>query len=220
MSLISRIIAGSPDGNTFTTPPIDTTNANLLIAAISYFTSVTPTLSDSFTNTWNGLTAKSSVNATSRLFYAFPATAGINHTFTLTGTAFFGSIAVLALSDALSSPFDVENGAFFENVGGITPGDITTNFSNELIVTALAHDPGISNLVIDTGFSILTSLGYVNAAHQGIALATHTQEVASFQVGPNWNWTGSVGAASVIAAFKATLSNPKPFGFVVDAKKV
>lgn len=197
-------MAASSDGNTFTSAGIDTSGADLLVVAASWFTSVEPALSDSLGNTWTPLTQHSIAAAIeARLFYVRPgANVGSGHTFTLTETGFYGVLGVLALSGSVASPFDVENGATVDPGTSLQTGSVTPTEDNELIVAVMGLDAVGSNIAIDGGFTLQHSVDYVNAQHQAFGLATLIQTTAT-AANPTWSWTNSVRSAVGIASFKA-----------------
>jgi RHS repeat-associated protein len=84
---------------------IDTTGATFIIAAVSYNTGLTPTITDSKGNTWTPLTASTVTGTVSeRLYYAANPVVGTGYTFSNTATSNFSSICVAAgtIYDALS----------------------------------------------------------------------------------------------------------------------
>ena len=111
--------AGTQNG--VTSNAIDTTGANLIVLAVSYYGGLGNTLiagevSDSKGNTWTALTNRGSNNAGNvRLFYCSNPTVGSGHTFTASdsgGGGTYPSLFAIALSGAkTSSPFDLENGS-------------------------------------------------------------------------------------------------------------
>jgi hypothetical protein len=210
--LITHTAKGSPDGNTFTTDGIDTSRANLIIVAVgSYEAAAEPAISDSYGNDWSNaaLTAQS-LPGTGRIrfFYIWGrsenpgAIGGPGHTFTLTGTGFFGSVAVVAYAGAASHPFDVQNGATTASGTSLQPGSVTPTRNNELVVTALGFQ-AVATTNIDSGYSIQETVGFSAGVHSGLSIATRVQTTA-VATNPTWGWSVTTEGEAVIATFRAS----------------
>lgn len=225
VQLIAR--TGSSGASTYTTPSMDTTGASLLVLVVSYVATVTPTISDSKSNTWTALTAKSvSGQQSSRIYYAANPTVGSGHTFTVTGSSILSTGIAFAFSGiTASSPFDQENGASLAGSGTtLSCGSITPSVNGELIIAGfssgassatlgqVAIDPRVTSVMagattIDTvgGVSYMCSVAF---GIQGTAAA----------INPQWVLTGTginANATAVIASFKpsATVSGGGAFAF-------
>jgi hypothetical protein len=202
LSLIAHGLGSGADNPTVSA--IDTTGANLLVAAISQYNgSGVGTLSDSKSNTWTALTAKvGAAEAYNRLFYCASPIVGSGHTFTYNNTGLFGAIAVQAWSNANVSPFDLQNGNTAASGLTVQPGSVTPNQINSVIITAVC--PGgaaTSGYSIDGGFTVSDSVN-TGPGVEGLAMAYLVQGAAA-AVNPNWSWTGSSNdAAATIAVFK------------------
>ncbi len=94
--------AGSGSG---TTSAVDTTGADLLVAAVAYFDGA-GTVTDSKGNTWTGLTpATPGSGRACRLLYCVPTSVGGGHTFSTPSG--FGGLCVSAWSGVdTATPFD------------------------------------------------------------------------------------------------------------------
>lgn len=131
-------------GATATTPAIDTTGANFLIASVNMFSGSggPPTVTDSFGNTWVNIPwVNSQQNGKPAFYYAFNATVGAGHTFTVTGAD--GAICVMAFSGVQSSSDPLESAndtaaisgqATYQATAAITPAS-----AGDLVVTAIGN---------------------------------------------------------------------------------
>jgi hypothetical protein len=197
--------------NTFTTPAIDTTGANLLVVFVVRHYGFSPTFSDSKGNSWTKLSDNATTGGTGAFFYCFNPTVGSGHTFTLTGTS-YGDIAVQAWSGAVSSPFDVEH---VSNTTGtsLATGSVSPNVDGELIVAGLSIN--VTNTYnIDSSFTISDQIPFSSGSYYGIA-AAYLVQTTKGAVNPTWSWTNSAAAAAAIACFKPSsgTSGGSPFIF-------
>lgn len=212
-ALIANAAAGSTAGNTITTSGVDTSGANFLVCAVSWHQpGGVPTISDSKSNSYTGLTITTSgTNLRTQLHYVANATVGTSHTFTSTGTLNYSSIACLAFSGGkTTSPFDVQNGLTQTTGSSIQPGSITPSENNELVIAAFANETAnvSGELSVNGGFTILGNIGWHSSGqeHQGIAISYLIQTTAA-AANPTFSWsTGTVNQA-VIASFKAAVSD-------------
>lgn len=206
-TLLNHTAASGANGST--TPAINTTGADLIVIAVSSFsTNPEPVLSDSKGNIWTPLTLQVSGNPQIRLWYVRGGTFGLAHTFTLTGVASFSALAVQVFSGSLANPFDVESGNSQGASNGNFPGPLTPNFANSLLVT------GISNTDLTFSADVLITLGYtitdvissVNGVNFAVAIAYLIQVGAPSSSNPLWGWVNVVANAARIASFKPALS--------------
>lgn len=192
-------------GNTFTSGPMDSSGTTLLVAAVSHITSVSPTLSDSKSNTWALI--RSQVFGTSGfqldLYYVKNPTVGTGHTFTLTGSAFFGSVAALACSGTdTTANVDQQNGtdgAQGQTYSTFQPGSVTPSVNNEVVVTGLASD---TTYTIDGGYTITDQFPVAGGAAYGVAIAYLVQTTAT-ATNPTWTISTASATTASIATFKA-----------------
>lgn len=182
------------------TGAIDTTGASLIVAAISGFGgSGFPTITDSKSNTWTGLTAQGFSGTLMKMFYTVPSSVGSGHTFT-PGTASFPAICVAAFSGVHATPFDQENGATGSG-GSVSTGSVTPSEDNELVITGLGWYPA-GAVSINGGFTISDQENYAAGVNIGAALAYLIQTSAA-AANPAWSHAGFTDAAVAIATFKA-----------------
>jgi len=143
-------------------------------------------------NTGNGFGSQGNI-----IYYAANPTTSSSHTFT--ETTWYQGFCVQAFSGiATSSPFDAQNS------GALSPGSVTPNFNNELIVTGLANYCGGATGINDS-FTIPASngqIGCVDNKYYGVAMAYLVQTTAA-AVSPTWTTNASNAYTSNIATFKA-----------------
>lgn len=213
IALVVKGTAQSSDTNSVTSSGIDTTGANLLVVAVSWYAGngvESVTVSDSNSNTWTSLTKATNVssggNQRLQFFYAKNATVGASHTFTASGTAFYPAVHISAWSGAdTSSPFDQESVSSVQNLATIQPGSITPSAVNELVVTAQAHTNSIGTpMTIDSGFSSPDEVDRISTSLEiSWAYIIETSIVAK---NPTWSTpaAGTTDMVAAIASFKVS----------------
>jgi hypothetical protein len=196
-----------------TTPPIDTTGSDLIVADVTFFANPpgagcsTPNVfGDSKGNTWS--TAKTvQNNGTSdgqlNLLYVQAPTVGSGHTFNFNKEC-FSSIYVLAFSGSVTSPLDVTNsGSNASTETSQASGSILPTQNGDLIITGLMG----SGLV--SGISVDSSIIQANAAGGGTPNENYTTGLGYFAqstaatINPTWSWTTARSAAAAVASFKS-----------------
>lgn len=210
--LLVKDAAASSNGSSVTTAGVDTTGANLIIVALSSNTAnLEPTLSDSNSNAWTGLTAYAGSGCRIRLFYTYAPVVGAAHTFTASGVAVsVPSIHVMAFDGAASSPFDQENGANAASGTTLSTGSVTPTQDNEIIVSAGgnsfsgAQTLGVSgaNSAITASFELAGSQHFFSAAAYGLQGSAAAENWT-------WSWFSSGGSEPVaaIATFKTVATS-------------
>lgn len=203
VTLLTHTGAGGLN-NDVTTSPIDTTGATLLVIVEGRAGAVvTPT--DSKGNTWTKLNTVTGV-AISAIYYSANPTVGTGHTFTVTGSGNFPALTVAAFSGVVAvSPFDQQSVGDTGTVTSIQPHSVTPSENNELIVTGLEISGVVGSLAVDSSFTIIDNIPFVNSNSFGVALAYLVQGTAA-AVNPTWSWTTSTNVACTIATFKASAS--------------
>ena len=187
-----------------TTGAIDTTGADLLVVAYVFDYRVSPSVLDSKSNTWTGLTSKAGNNAGAvKLYYVKNPIVGSGHTVTLgaAGGAFYGAAYFAAFRGAdLTAPFDVENGA---NSNGTTiqPGGISPTLGGELVISAMAMNV-TGAPTVDASMNLLDNNGLAPGTYYGGGMAYWIQSTAA-AINPVWTVGSSAANACVIASFKA-----------------
>jgi hypothetical protein len=203
IALVTKVEAAG--ASNVTSGAIDTTGANLLVMVVSsYSGGPAPTVSDSKSNSWTGLTAKSSGFGYSRIFYSVPSSVGTSHTFTVSGAGVYTWFSAMSFSGAhATTPYDAENGATTGGAESLATGSVTPSEDNCLVVAALGSGgTGTYTFSIDGSFSVQDQASYVGGNNMPGASATLIQTTAA-AANPSWSWTGSVAAAATIASFKS-----------------
>jgi hypothetical protein len=135
--------------------PIDTTGANFLVLVST--NADTPSVSDSKSNTWHPLTNWGSGGNHARMWYAWNATTGTSHTFTVTGagSSYYGTFGVMAFSNVKisSDPFQAGTDVTL-TVNPVSSGTITTPSGANVVITAVATtDSDVTTWTVDSGFA-------------------------------------------------------------------
>lgn len=191
---IAHTVAQSLTTNTIISSAIDTTGADTLFVEVSWYDGLggTAVLTDSKSNTWNAMTARTnSGTGTSRsqFYYAKNATVGSGHTFTVTSTSAYPGVAVAAFSGGdLSAPYDSTAGESVGYSGGssvVNPGSLTPTNDNSICIVTLQNQSGTNTPSIDGGFTISDYAGRVaNGLGVGLAYLVQTSKAAS---NPQWS---------------------------------
>lgn len=169
----SSIVPGSTDPRT--TPPIDTTNADLLIVAVGG----TGIPTDTYSNSWAQIAVPGSM-----LMYHAQGGVGPGHSVTASA-GLYGPVLFAAFSGATVAALDQWD-----------PSTITPTVPDALIISAAYS---AATLVGIGGLKIIDSLPYVGAVTNAIAMAWGAQPVPS-TITPLWVPTPSLG--TVFASFK------------------
>lgn len=204
IALVSHVSAANASTGA-TSSAIDTTGASLLVVVLVYYEpSTAPTITDSKSNSWTGLSVTSITNEDAiKILYAQNPTVGSGHTFTVSGAATYPSICVAAFSGTVTaSVFDVENGNSSTGaVTSITTGSITPAQDNELIVAGLCQYTG-GTPTIDNGLSVADSVNQNAGVYFASGLAWKQQGVAA-AINPAWSFASTPNVVARIASFKA-----------------
>ncbi len=191
-------------------PAIDTTGANVLAWALSYFPGGTYTATDSNSNTWVQPAGAYSGTAGSLIqnFYVVASpVVGSGHTFTITTTAgnIFCSFVVYAFKSATGTPFFDSNVAAFSQASatsGTTLGvpSITETQPNSLVLA------GLTDNTTGATFTIAPSPQYTipdqvvtrsGGSNQGGALTWAI--LASGSTAPTWTCSTTIAATATQA---------------------
>lgn len=173
-----------------TSASITTTGAKLIVLSVTYYhdSAANVVVSDSKSNTWTALTARSSSSAGLRLYYCINPTVGSGHTFTASGSATYATIMAQAYSCDTTPVYQAETGASLGSVTSGQGGSITPSENNCLIVTGLNAWYASGSFSIDSGFTISDSAPEVGGASFGSAFAYKIQTTAGAE-NPTWSWT-------------------------------
>jgi len=194
--------------NGATSAAIDTTGASLLVMVVAY--GAAPTISDSKGNTWFGLTAQVNTGMSVRIYYAFNATVGAGHTFTVAATSGAVSFEAASFSGALlTDPFDVQQGgtAATTTVAGVGAGTLTPSAASSLVVTAVAHNTVISAFAAQAGFTTSDQQAFSGGVSYGSALGYLVQTTAApiSAATATSSWTTASNVAVASAVFKVAV---------------
>ncbi len=187
-----------------TTGSITTTGAKLIVLATTYYnpSAANVVVSDNKSNTWTALTAQASSNSVARLYYCINPTVGTGHTFTISGSAIYGTIMAQAYSCDTTPVYQAITGA---NLGSVTSGQggsITPTEDNCLIVTALNAWRATGGFSINSGFTITDSAPEIGSSSFGMAFAYKIQTTAGAE-NPTWSWTTNAEETRItIAVFE------------------
>jgi hypothetical protein len=199
-------VVGNGNSATVTTPPIDTTGANLIVACVAAWGTIRTSLYDSKTNNWITSTAQPSGDDVLNTYYCAAPTVGAGHTFSV--WADYSPIIVMAFSGAAVSPFD--QSSFNHNGGSVVslaPGPITPSLSNALLVTALSASADASS--IDSGFALTEkAIGSGQSVSGGMAWRALAAPSA---INPTWQLVGPSSIAVAMLSFKGVAT-----GSIVD----
>lgn len=212
---LTSAAAGSPDNNAVTTSAVDTTGAKLLVLAVTLNDFLLGSIpSDSASNVWRPLSKPvgldSSVEPTVQFWYALGTVkTSTAHTFSITSTGKFPSIAALAFA---GDPLVASEKVFTADVveaSAVTADQLQTSITATLApsqpyglyVAAVSHAGAVTAVTIDSGFTIAKTV-QESASAYGLSLAWHAGDVAS--VSPKFSWTTGTGAALALANFRAT----------------
>jgi hypothetical protein len=208
-SLIDSVATGGT-ANTVTSGSINTTGANLLIVSVSWYPAggadvTTVELSDSKGNTWTQLNLAGTIGVTftaNRLFYCYSGTVGTGHTFTVTETGSYPAIAVMAFSNAASSPLDQQSQAETPLVTTVQPGSITATQADAILVTSCAWDVDTTTASVNLSFTGTVSVAATSGNHVGGGLA-YRIDTSATATNPTWTKTGGISSMSAsVASFK------------------
>jgi hypothetical protein len=159
-------------------------------------------VSDSKGNSWTNLTITAAGDGNSRCWiaYAQNPVVGSGHTFTfgLSGVPNYGSICVVAFSNAAG--FDRENGTVYPMGATARPGNVTPSEGGELLVTAISYMQ-TNTMSVDSGFTTSNQVQFSGGARFGVALAYKIQTEANVE-NPQWSLSATSSGACRIATFK------------------
>lgn len=186
--------AGSSNADSATTSGVDTSTATLIKMVLAVYSTATPTtahISDSKSNTWTS--QGSNVNGNIRIsnFYVLNPVVGAGHTFTISLSGSYPSIAIMAFKGNHSSPYD--QGAATGGTGtSRQAGSLTPPEDNCLFLGYLGREGGSNPPSIDQSFVIPVNISYLTSFHFGLAVAYLIQTTAAAR-NPTWSWTTSTG---------------------------
>lgn len=191
----------------FTTPGIDTTGADFILAlqAIADGYNVTPT--DSKGNTWVQVAnSYTRTNVRVRVWKCIPTSVGTGHTFTAPDNGGlnppFGTMFIQPFSGALqTTPEDQINGA--NNFAStIQPGSITPSENDCIILSVFGINAAGLPISIGSGFTKTQDQEFSSGNYYGGAVAYLIQTTAA-AINPTWTRTNTNGNACMQVSFKS-----------------
>ena len=200
------VIEGSKSGPTgdVTSDAADTTGVDLLIVPVIYYGG-TPSLTDSKSNTYTGLTSYGGNTGTAyfiKIFYCIAPTVGSGHTFTVSSSS-YNSLIYAGFSKT-SPLFDTGKDTGYNNNGGFTtaqPGSLTPSQNDCLVFSAICWNAG-GDGSIDSGFTLLDQVQNTDVATFRGSAAYKIQTTATAE-NPTWTiTTGSNTGGAALAVFK------------------
>jgi hypothetical protein len=216
-SVVASVSTGSSDsGASVTTAAIDTTGADLIVLAFSFYAGSDFVMTDSKGNTWTALTPRNNGSNRQRLFYCVSPTVGSGHTWGYSAATVYPVISVLALAGAdTADAFDQESGNSSAGATSIQPGSLTPDADNCIVIAGIENQAG-TNLSINGGFTaVKTDAVGGNCVCGGIAYLIQTTAAAA---NPTWSWTTSAEAGTGLATFHAAAGGGSPVGGLVGGK--
>lgn len=187
--------AGSSNAQTVTTSAIDTTGATAIYACTSSIGNLV--LNDSKSNGWTEIDVQGT-STEARLWKANGTPiVGSGHTFSVAnnGTR-YPTIIVAAFSGVTTNGTPVKN-----TVTGtsLAPGSVTPSNATNILVSCLAAGNNTGTIAIDSGYTIVSSVAYVDAQHMTGSMAYKVQSAATAG-NPTWSWANSNDARAIHAA--------------------
>lgn len=204
ITLISKAIAGSSDGNAVASGLIDSTGASLLYGAWVESAGVAKgTLTDTKSNIWIPLTSWLS-NAGSgvrvNVSYVLSPTAGSAHGANVASAGGFPSVAFRAYGGVNSAGFDTEIGQGSNSqVATWDPSVLTPSAITNLMLAACGFSFGVSGVTIGSSFINLDS---VANGGNNYAFSVADKINLSATEDPFFSWITSSDAAAALASFK------------------
>jgi hypothetical protein len=207
-SLISHTAAGSI--TTFTTPAINTSGANFIIASIFYETAGGAVLSDSSSNTWSTAMSQGAGGQTQTTYYVLNPTTSSTHTFTITGSGtMYASLEVAAFSGVLGA--DVSSNICTPSNFPLSAGSILPTQNGDLIVSAIGFYTGggwTGTLAVGNGYSLTDTVPMGSTFGGSLAYLVQDTTTAT---NPVWTATDPMTqACATTIAFKSSALKSGP----------
>lgn len=182
----------SPTGGT--TSGINTTGANLIVAAVSLYSGYSGlTFADSKSNTWTYLGIQSLGDAWIAMYFCVPSSVGSGHTFTVGGSNVYSAVSVQAWSGAYATPYTrrVNKGGSPDS-STVLVNPVTPSEDGCLIVTAVSDLDAVTGRSINASFTISGEVALVGGNSYSIGMAYRVMG-SQASVSPTWTRPGSVG---------------------------
>lgn len=202
MAFIVDVEVAGTGGGAGPTADVDTTGADLIVAAIHHATGATIAFGDNKSNTYTGLTARVGSVSGVQLYYKLSPTVGTGHNFTVTGSNIYAVISVAAFSGITG--FDKEAGTTASSSTTCSPGSVTPAANNAVLFTAVTGDvANFSPCSVGSSFTKTSDIA-LTGNNMGGAAGYKIQTTAGAE-NPTWTHAGSVNSLAVaIAVFTGT----------------
>lgn len=184
---------------------------NLAVGAMSKNTTITATVSDSLTNTWNVGPSSGSAALDNRIDYSFPFTPGAAQTFQIAGTAIYSALAAAVFSGAVAGTPQTSTVQGFGS--SLTLPSITPNTPYNLSVVSLGDYFGNPTFSIDSGFTILRQIQFNSSVNFGLMLAYKYQTTAAAVAPTITDSPGPIQMAASMIVFPMAAPNTAKLPF-------
>lgn len=179
------------------TPAFDSTGANFLIAVMgAYENSASPSVVDSYGNTWHAVTRTGAPDYGSTwMMYCYNATVGAGHVVTATSAAADIGIAVMAFSgvQSASTPYksEADSPSAISGVSTVSAGSTVTPAANDLVIagaTGIVTPP--TSVTVDSGFTEVDIAG--NSSAFAYAISGYLVSSGTTPVDPTWTYNTTI----------------------------
>jgi hypothetical protein len=188
--------------NSATTTAFSTLTAKIIVIVTNHRLTISPTISDSKSNTWTLVRSQTNSSAVD-IYYCVNPTTDANHTFTVDGGSGsshdFNNIFVGAWTGSSTITLDQQNGNQTAGTSG-TANSITPTVNNELVIAALTCFIGTS-ITINSSYNVVDVTRSFGSGNYGSGMAYIIQTTAA-ATNPTWSWTTSANYAAAICSFK------------------
>ena len=182
VALVGSGSSFSTTSDGFTSGSFDTTGANFIVVHLSETNDSAKhgAVTDSKGNTWTQV-AYDSAGRLSSLWYAYNATVGTAHTFTVSGTGNFPAITIGWFSgvQSASTPVD-QSGIHNVNLDTtVSPGPITPTTGNQLLVSGVAGASSANTGTVGSPHTRLVSVTDTAFGHEQSVMGYEIQTTAA-----------------------------------------
>jgi hypothetical protein len=186
---------------------LNITGASLIICAVAAYNNIVP-CTDTGLSSWQSATlygGSAGANVYVQIFYVYNPS-GTSDTITCAGQYFSCMISSWSGTLGTSGVLDTQNGSASsgsQTSCPISPGSITPGATNELLIVLAGNLAGSTFTTIDSGFTVLDSLGYIGGTSEPGGVAYLVDSSVS-SINPSWTTAGggALGCSATIAAFK------------------
>lgn len=181
---------------------INTTGADLIVAAVAYYgaTDITTShVSDSKSNTWTAATNyRTSSSYCVRFFYSLSPTVGTSHSITVSKTGSYPAVNFSSWSGV--GTYQTVTGATTSSATSIQPGSITPDEDGALLLCMMVHADAFLTPTINSSFTEISNIPYNAGNEMGLEIGYLIQSTAA-AVNPTWSWSGNQQVGASMVAF-------------------